>query len=515
MAPEILDKPTHGKVTVLPEDEHNKKLVGNVHPPDWTNPTPEGKYNIVVIGAGTAGLISAIGTAGLGGKSALIEKHLMGGDCLNVGCVPSKGLIRAARAAAEVRDAAELGVDVPPGAKANFPKIMERMRQLRARISNNDSATRYTKEGVDVYIGEAKFLDRETIEVEGKKLKFQKAVIACGARAAEIPIPGLKEAGYLTNETIFSLTELPKRFCVIGSGPIGSEMAQSFARFGSEVYLLEKTNRILPREDADASKVIEEAFAKDGVKLIKECNIVKIENRGQEKIVHFGCKEGTKQIVVDQILVGIGRQPNVEGLNLEAAGVEYDKRAGVKVNDHLQTSNPNVYAAGDICFPYKFTHTAEAMAGIVIQNALFKGRAKASSLVIPWCTYTQPEIAHVGAYEQELEKKGVEFDTFVHPLADIDRAILDGEDEGFIKVHADKKGFILGATIVAGHAGEMISEVTLAMTAKVKLSTIASTIHPYPTQAECIKRIGGKYRKSKLTPFVKGLFTKWLAWGRR
>ena len=504
-------------IVVSPPDQHNQKLVNNVHPSDWTNPKPAEKYNAVVIGAGTAGLISAIGTAGLGGKVALIEKHLMGGDCLNVGCVPSKSLIRAARAFAEVRDAGEFGVQVPPGTKVDFPKVMERMRRLRSSISHFDSAKRYTQMGVDVFLGQAQFLDDQTIEVGGSKLKFSKAVIASGARAAAPPIPGLSETGYLTNETIFTLTECPNRLGVIGTGPIGSEMAQTFARFGSQVFLFERSDRILPREDKDASALVEASFLKDGVNLMKSCNILKVEKRGQEKVISIEHQGEKKEVVVDQILVGIGRAPNVEGMGLDKVGVQYDNRAGVKVNDFLQTTNPKIYAAGDICFPYKFTHTAEAMAAIVIQNAITPAglfpfsRARASSMIIPWCTYTDPEVAHVGLYAHQIEEKGIPYETFTHPLSDVDRAILDGQEQGFVKVHAlKKKGTILGATIVASHAGDMISEITMAMNAKYGLGSIASVIHPYPTQAEAIKRVGGKFRKTKLTPTVAKVFKGWL-----
>lgn len=502
-------------VQIEPFDIHNQKLVNNVHPQNWVNPTPDGKYNLVVIGAGTGGLISAIAAATLGAKVALIEKHLMGGDCLNVGCVPSKGLIRAARVYATVRDAAEFGVDVPAGTKVNFPKMMERMRRLRARISDNDSAKRYSEMGVEIFIGEGKFISSDAIEVDGKKLSFSKAIIATGARAAELPIPGLKDTGYLTNETIFNLTELPKRLAVIGSGPIGSEMAQSFRRFGSEVSILERSGQILPREDKDAAKIVQAAFEKDGIKILFHSKMIKVEKRGAEKVLHYEQNGKPCELIADEILVGIGRAPNVEGLGLDKLGIKYDDRKGVQVNEKLQTSNPRIYAVGDICFPFKFTHTAEALAGIAVQNALFFPSKKTSALTIPWCTYTDPEVAHVGSYAKDLEEKGIAYDTYIHHLSDVDRAILDGEDEGFIKVHAKKgTGKILGATIVAGHAGEMISEMTLAMSLENGLGTLAGTIHPYPTQAECMKRIGGKYMKTKLTPRVKGFLSTWLKWQR-
>jgi mercury(II) reductase len=498
---------------IQPQDEFNRKLVENVHPADWQNPEPEGRYNLVVIGAGTAGLISANGAAGLGAKVALIEKHLMGGDCLNVGCVPSKGLIRSARASADVRDAGEYGV-VATGYKVDFPALMERMRRLRARISPVDSAHRYKDLGVDVYLGNARFAGKDTIEVNGKTLRFAKAVIATGARAAAPGIPGLAETGYLTNETVFSLTGLPPRLAVIGAGPIGCELSQAFRRFGSEVYLLEKTGRILPREDREAAEVVELSFGKDGVHLLKECSIQRIEKIGSDKVIHFVQDDRSRSITVDEILVGIGRAPNVEGLDLETVGVKYDA-TGVIVNEYLQTSNSRIYAAGDVCFPYKFTHAASAMGSIVVQNSLFVRTRKTSGLTIPWCTYTDPEVAHVGLYEREAEEKGIPVDSFTQSLEHVDRAILDGEEQGFVKV-VTKKGTprILGATVVARHAGEMISEITLAMKSKTGLSDLAYTIHPYPTQAESISRVGFSFLKTRLTPTVQKIMRKWLAWRR-
>ncbi len=503
------------EVTIAPMDEHNQTLVSNTHPPDWVNPEPASRYNLVVIGAGTAGLVTAAGAAGLGAKVALIEKHLLGGDCLNVGCVPSKSLLRSSRAYADVRDAHEFGVRVPDGVEVDFPAVMERMRRLRSRISHNDSARRFQQLGVDVFLGEGHFKEPDTIEVGEKTLRFKKAVLATGARAAAPPIPGLAEAGYLTNETVFSLTELPRRLAVIGAGPIGCELAQAFRRFGSEVSILEMQPQILTREDQDAAQIVQRSFLRDGVNLVLGCKILGVEKRNSDKIIQLECEGECRDLPVDEILVGVGRAPNVEELHLEAAGVKYDERKGVQVNDYLQTSNPRIYAAGDICFPYKFTHTADALARIVIQNTLFWGRKKASALTIPWCTYTDPEIAHVGMYEKDALARDIPVDTFLRPLKEVDRAILDGEEEGFLKIHV-KKGTdkILGATMVARHAGEMISEITLAMVLNSGLGTLAGVIHPYPTQTEAIKQAGDAYNRTRLTPLVKKVFSRWLAWTR-
>lgn len=500
---------------VQPRDEHNEKLVRNVHPPDWENPEPAPSYNLVVIGAGSGGLVTAIGAAGLGARVALVEKHLLGGDCLNVGCVPSKCLIRSARTLADVRDADDFGIEVPDGFKADFPRVMERMRRLRAEISRHDSAERFTNLGVDVFLGEGRFVNGSEISVDGKTLRFKKAVIATGGRPGAPPIRGLEETGFLTNETVFSLTELPRRLAIIGAGPLGCELAQAFGRFGSKVSLLEAQDQILTREDPDAADIVQKAFVQEGIELVLGCKILEIKKNGSEKVVVFEGEGECPELPVDDILVAAGRSPNVEELNLEAVGVEYDGRTGVKITQRLQTTNPRIYAVGDVCFPYKFTHTADAMARMVIQNALFFGRKKTDDLIIPWCTYTDPEIAHVGMYERDAREKGIEVDTYLQPLKDVDRAVADGEREGFVKVHVRKgSDKILGATIVARHAGEMISEITLAMKNGVGLGKISSVIHPYPTQAEAIRKLGDAYSRTRLTPLVKGLFERWLAWTR-
>jgi len=499
---------------VLPVDSYNDELVSNVHPADWVNPQPADRYNLVVIGAGSAGLITAAIAAGLGAKVALIERHLMGGDCLNVGCVPSKSLIRAARLVAEARRAEQLGLQMQPAATVDFGAAMERMRKIRSQISHEDSARRYQDElGVDVFIGDANFASSDTVEVDGVPLRFRKAVIATGARAAAPEIDGLEEAGYLTNESIFELTERPNRLGVIGSGPIGSELAQAFRRFGCEVAVLEQTRHILPREDTDAAQIVQQRFEREGVRLTLGCKVEKIAAHETGKRIHLTAADGkTESLDVDEVLVSVGRAPNVEGLNLESVGVDYDDRRGVHVNDYLQTTNPRIYAAGDIAMAWKFTHAADAAAKIVVQNALFLRTKKLSSLVMPWCTYTDPEVAHVGLYEHEAAERGIEISTIEVALHEVNRAVTDSEEEGFVKIHV-KKGSdrILGATIVASHAGEMISEVTLAMVNKLGLGAILITIHPYPTQAEALKRAAGAYVRTRATPRVNRFLERFMA----
>ena len=436
----------------------------------------------------------------------------MGGDCLNVGCVPSKSVIRSSRVFAELRDAAALGWRLPPGAVADFEAVMARMRRIRARISPNDSAMRYRDDkGVDVFLGSARFTSETTLDVGGATLRFKKALIATGARPAQLPIPGLAEAGYLTNETVFNLTSRPRRLAVIGGGPIGSELAQAFCRLGSEVTLLEQSEHILGREDPDAAAIVQAALTRDGVRVVVACGIERVERQGAEKVIYFTC-DGVQSVVVDEILVGVGRAPNTDGLGLDAVGVNHD-RTGVTVDDTLQTSSPRIYAAGDVCMAWKFTHAAEDAARIAVQNALFPGRRRLSALTMPWCTYTDPEVAHVGLYEHQAAAQGVSVATYTHYWRDVDRAIIDvdGDGDGFVRVHT-RAGTdeILGATIVAGHAGEMISEVTLAMVARLGLGTLANVIHPYPTQADALRRVAFQYSVTRVTPLVKRLLGVWL-----
>lgn len=500
-------------LALSPDDEHNRTLAKLTHPPQWLNPQPKGRYNLVVIGAGTAGLVAAAGAAGLGARVALIERHQTGGDCLNTGCVPSKAVIRAARAAFDASNAAPFGVNAS-APSVDFGAVMERMRRLRARIAPNDSVERFAGLGVDLYLGDAKFVSGSRVEVNGVALDFSKAVIASGARAAVPAIPGLAEAGFYTNETVFNLTTLARRWLVLGAGPIGCELAQSFRRFGAEVTVMGLDARLLPREDADASAVLQARFAKEGIRTELGVKPVKAERVGEVRRVSFERDGKVETVEVDAILVATGRAPNVEGLGLDVAGVSFDRR-GVTVDDTLRTTNPRIYASGDVAGRWQFTHAADAMSRIVLRNALFWGRKKASALAIPWATYTDPEIAHVGLYEAEAKQRGLDVLTYTVHLSDVDRAILESDEEGFARVHAERKsGRILGATLVGRDAGDLIGEMSLAVTQRLTLGQLAATIHPYPTRAEAWKRIGDLHARTRLTPFVKRLFERLLAWQR-
>lgn len=498
---------------VQPLDAANQTLLRAVHPSDWKNPEPRDLYDLVVVGGGTAGLVSAVGAAGLGARVALVERALLGGDCLNVGCVPSKALIRSARAIAEARRAARLGIRIG-AVEADFAGIMLRMRERRAGISANDSVQRLQRAGVDVFLGGGAFTSPRTLDVAGSRLTFNRAVIATGGRPIAPPVPGLAGLPFLTNETVFWLTELPRRLIVIGTGPIGCELAQAFARFGSAVTLIGRKPHVLPNEDADAAAIVQRQLLDDGVRLELGAQLIEAARDADGLRIRYERLGGTGagEAVGDQILVAAGRAPNIEGLGLDAAGVAVTP-AGVVVNDRMQTSNRRIYAAGDVCSRHKFTHAADAMARIVIQNALFFGRKRASRLVVPWCTYTDPEIAHVGMYEAEARQQGLDVKTITIELAEVDRAVLDEEAEGFVRVH-HAGGRLLGCTIVAAHAGDLIGEAAYVVTHGGSLGDLAATIHPYPTQAEALKKAGDAYRRAALTPAVKRWLGRYFTWTR-
>jgi len=499
--------------STVPLDAHERERLANVHPAPWHNPRPADRYNLVIVGAGTAGLVAAHAAAGLGAKVALIERDLLGGDCLNVGCVPSKAIIRTSRLYAEMRHAEQYGAQVPAEVRVDFPAVMERMRGIRARISRVDSARRLLAAGVDVFFGQAWFTGTDALTVDGATLRFKKALIATGARPDMPSIPGLVESGYLTNETIFDLTELPRRLLVIGGGPLGCELAQAFCRFGAQTIIAQQRPLFLPREERDAAQILSDAFARDGIDVRLNTKAVNVRVEQGQKLVDLVCDDYHSTVAVDAILTGIGRVPNVQDMNLEAAGVDYDSTIGIRVDDFLQTSNRRIYAAGDACLEHKFTHTADASARIVVQNALFLGRRRLTALTIPWCTYTDPEIAHVGLYVREARERDIPVKTFTIPMHDVDRAIADDEEAGFVKIHVkERTDHILGATIVARHAGEMINELTLAMVAGIGLRTLARVIHAYPTQAEAIKKAADAYNRTRLTPTIQSLLRRWLSW---
>jgi pyruvate/2-oxoglutarate dehydrogenase complex dihydrolipoamide dehydrogenase (E3) component len=409
---------------------------------------------------------------------ALVERDLLGGDCLNVGCVPSKVLVRAAKAAHEARTSKRFGVGVS-GVTVDFAAVMERVRRVRAEMAIHDSAERFRSLGVDVFLGDGRFLNADTVEVNGAKLRFRRCVVATGAKPKA---HGRPSVGFLTNESLFTLTALPQRFLVIGGGPVGCEMAQAFARLGSAVTLLARTIP-LPREHPDASALLLKSLQADGVTVTAE----------QPDPTGF-----------DAVLNATGRTPNVNSLALPQAGVEFDPHRGVLVDEYLRTSNRRVFAVGDVCsLGPRFTHAADAMARIALQNALFPTRRKASALVIPHCTYTDPEVASAGRDDGT---------PFRCEFSKLDRAITDGAD-GFVEIRV-KPGTdrIVGATAVGPHAGELIGTISLAMTNRLGMKALSSTVFPYPTYTEAVRKVGDAFNRTRLTPFVARLYRTWLRW---
>jgi pyruvate/2-oxoglutarate dehydrogenase complex dihydrolipoamide dehydrogenase (E3) component len=499
--------------TTLDQDAYEQERMENVRPSGWRNPTPAGRYDLVVVGGGPAGLVAASVAAAMGAKVALVERALLGGGCLNVGCVPSKAIMRTSRLYAEMRNAEHYGAQVPGDIRVDFAAVMQRMRRIRARVSRVDSVQRLSATGVDVFLGEAHFTGTDALSVDGTKLRFRKAIVATGARPDTPSIPGLVEAGYLTNENVFDLTELPRRVLVIGGGPLGCELAQAFCRFGARTTIAQNLPLFLPKEERDAAQLLSDAFAHDGIEVRLNTEAVKVRMEGGQKYVDLISDDYQSTVAVDAILTGTGRLPNVERLNLEAAGIDCDATTGIRVDDFLRTSNPRIYAAGDACLEHKFTHTADASARIAVHNALALGHRRWSALTIPWCTYTDPEIAHVGLYVREARDRDIDVKTFTVPMHDVDRAIAEGEESGFVKIHVrERTDRILGATIVARHAGEIINEITLAIVARIGLRTLARVIHAYPTQAEAIKKAADAYVGSLRKPTSKSMLRRWARW---
>jgi len=493
------------------EDWVHGEFGANAHPAAWQNPVSADGYNLVVIGAGPGGVTAAREAAMLGAKVALIERDLIGGNRLNVDCVPSKTILRTARLYADMRAAADFGAQVPAGINVTFSMAMERMRLIQARLSRVDSAQRLSEAGVDVYFGSARFTGPETVVVAGASLRFRKAIIATGARPVAPTIPGLDSCGYLTSETVVHLTECPRRLLVMGGGPLGCELAQAFCRLGAHVVIAQDDPMFLPREERDAAQALSNALSRDGVEVHLNTSVVAVRMDGPTKIVDLASGGDTFTVPVDEVLVGIGRAPNVEGLGLQAALVLYDAESGIHVDDFLRTSNHRVFAVGDVCMEHKFAHVAEASARIAVGNALFLGRVRLSALTIPWCTYTDPEIAHVGLYVREARRRAIPVRTFTILMHDVDRAVTDGEAGGFVKIHVrDGTDRILGATIVARHAGEMINGISLAINSGIGLRALARVIHTYPTQAEAIKMAAEAYDRTRVTPARKAVTRRWL-----
>lgn len=481
------------------------RLVAHVRPPGWSNPKPAERYDLVALGGGTAGLVSAFIANALGARTALVERELLGGDCLVTGCVPSKALIRSARFAADARRAPEAGVgtgDVRPDLLA----ALDRVRRLRAEVAEHDAAERLRAAGIDVFFGDARFVAADALSVGGALLRFRRCVLASGARAAVPDIPGLRDVPTFTNETVFSMTSAPRRLLVLGGGPIGCELGQAFARLGVGVTLVQQAARLLEKDDEDAASLVAQSLQRDGVDVRLATRVLRV---GGGRAI-LGCGLGTEEAVAcDAILVAAGRRANVEELSLDAAGVALDGRGFVSNDLHLRTSNPRVFVAGDVAGRWQLTHAADAMARVAVQNALLPWRRRVTSLVMPWCTYTDPEVAHVGMTAEQARGRD-DVMTVTASMSDVDRAIVDGETEGFARLHVARRGGrILGATLVGSHAGESISEVTLALRAGLSAGTLEDAVHCYPTQAEALRRAAAAWRRSRWKPWMPRVLRRW------
>jgi len=463
------------------------------------------KRDLVIIGGGAGGLVVASVAAQLGLKVTLIEKEeKMGGDCLHYGCVPSKTLIQAGKVASLMRRGEDFGLPAMQP-EIDMSKVNAHVQSVIDHIQPHDDPERFRDYGCEVIFGAAKFTDPHTVKVNGQTISSKRFVIATGSRPFIPPIEGLKEAGYLTNIEVFSLQELPKRLVVLGGGPIGLEMAQAFSRLGSQVTVVERLSHLLPQEDPEVADALKEKLAIDGITFLTDTSAERVEGDDKKKIVYCS---GDIKLECDQVLVAVGRLPNIENLGLDLARVKYSAK-GIEVDRRQRTSQKHIYAVGDICGPYPFTHMAEYQAGIVISNAIFRFSKKTDYRVVPWVTYTDPELARVGLTEQQAVDKGIVPTVLRFDFKDIDRALVEVETEGFTKL-ITCKGKILGATILGPHAGELIHEIVLAMQTGTKVSEISATIHAYPTLSQIHRRtVNTLYAPKLFSPRTRTV-VKWI-----
>ena len=474
-------------------------------------------YNIIAIGGGSAGLVSSYIGSVVKAKVALIEKHQMGGDCLNTGCVPSKALLRTGKILSYIKRSQDFGLKSAQ-VDFDFPDVMGRVHDVIRKVAPHDSIERYTKLGVDCYTGSAKILSPHEVEVNGKTLTTKNIIIATGARPAIPPIPGLDQVDYLTTDTIWNLNKLPKKLMIMGGGPIGCELAQCFARLGSEVTIVEMLPDLLIREDEEASRMVREKFITEGVdvRINSKCKEVVVQDGKNYMLVENEGK--TERVEFDRLLVAVGRAANAKGFGLEDIGVKLGPRGTVEVDQYLRTTtHKNIYACGDVAGPFQFTHTAAHQAWYCAVNALFSPfkKFKVDYSVIPWATFTDPEVARVGLNEKDAKEQSIPYEVATYGIDDLDRAIADGEDKGYVKVLTPPgKDKILGVTIVGYHAGDLITEYVLAMKHGLGLNQILGTIHIYPTMAEANKYAAGIWKKNHTPTGLLSFIQKFHAWRR-
>jgi len=476
-------------------------------------------YNVLVIGGGSAGLVSAYIAAAVKAKVALIEKNKMGGDCLNTGCIPSKTIIKSAKVLQMIKNSSKYGHEVDQeNVKSDFSKVMGRVQQVIKKIEPHDSIERFTGLGVECFTGDAKILSPYKVEVNGEVLTTKNIIVATGAFPFVPPIPGLKEMNPLTSDTLWDINERPKRLLVLGGGPIGSELAQSFARLGSEVIQVEMGPKIMGREDDDVSEHIQKVFEGNGIRILTEHKASRFEIRDGQKLAI--CEHNGQEVEVefDEVLVALGRRARTKGFGLEELDVEINPNGTMIVDEYLRSPRyPNIYACGDVAGPYQFTHTAAHQAWFTCVNSLFSPmkKFKVDYRVIPWCTFVDPEVARVGVNEKEAKEKGINYEVTTYGLDDLDRAIAEGEDEGFVKVITPKgSDKILGVTIVGSHAGELIAEYILAMKYGIGLNKILGTIHIYPTWSEANKFAAGVWKKAHAPEKALEYLKKFHSWRR-
>jgi pyruvate/2-oxoglutarate dehydrogenase complex dihydrolipoamide dehydrogenase (E3) component len=486
-----------------PKEKPNDKsaFLRRVRPAIWRNPMPQDMYDLAIVGAGPAGIAAAESAARLGARVALVEKSRIGGNSLNAGTVPSKAIIKTANLYARTRNVEPSVDSIQRRQPLDFGKVMDRMRRIRTKISEHHSIDKLAALGIDLFFGAARFEGTHSITLGPTRLRFAKALVATGARSRPPDIPGLKQTGYRTSESVFEMSALPRRLAVIGGGPLGCEMAQAFCRLGSQVTIVQSDPKFLPREERDAAETLSWSMARDGVEIRLNTAVLGAYRSEGAKVLETVNNEVKSNITVDQILVSIGRVPNCERLDLRSAEIAFDKELGIRTDDFLRTTNPNVYAAGDVCLELKFTNAAEASARLAVHNALNGGQQRKSELIIPWCTYCYPEIAHIGMHVWQARRDGIPVKSFTVMMHDNDRAIADGVEEGFVKIHvAEGTDKILGATIVATRASELINEMSVIMRAGIGMTDLAGIVHTYPAESGAISEAALAFVRSQRAP---------------